>query len=125
MSSYLSSWGADMPFAHLDNASSLANNIALTVRSVVSVANAACAWVVSISLSVCPSVCRAVSFKSFDQETVFFVYRPHNVYVTLLYQTQGQVQGHGAKTFLCVLLPGGLAASLALKGNLVYIDTYC
>jgi len=31
MSSYLSSWGADRPFAHLDNAYNLANNIALTV----------------------------------------------------------------------------------------------
>ena len=32
MSNYLSSWGADRPFAHLDNASTLANNIALTVH---------------------------------------------------------------------------------------------
>lgn len=33
MSRYLSSWGADIPFAHLDDASMLANNIALTVRA--------------------------------------------------------------------------------------------
>ena len=31
MSRYLSSWGADRPFAHLDHGFALANNIALTV----------------------------------------------------------------------------------------------